>query len=483
MVIRRAATALAGVLVGLAGCHLVGGYDDLSLRTGPRVGWVVVGEGEGSAEVTAIGALTEARLLIAGSFDGKLELAPLSLDTARPSAAFIAVSESDGTILRALTLEATGGVSVLAASASSVVGVFGGSLAIGDAPLVATAPRSLFLLEFDPVTQDVVRTRALGGSATIAPEGHLDVAADSQGNLLVGGSYTGELALEGCAPRPSKTKPNMFLAKLAASDRRCLWTLGTDEDAPQRVESVAIDQANDFVVVGGVFVGELALDPEAPIQNSGGRDAFLARLDGAGRPRWVKSYGNGGRQGSMRVAAARGGYTAFATFFEGTLDLDGAKVTATTGHDVLLANLRPDGTLAWHHPMRIDREPCDDADCVLDDLAIAFDSEGNLLVAGPFKGTFEVDGVSLVSDADATFLAKFDRAGHPLWVGHFDAKGDECQLRGACSLALALDSNDDVIVGSSFTGRLAFGGTESADGVGPFESALDRDAYVVKFAR
>lgn len=472
-------------LVALAGgCHLVGGYEALSLRTSAQLAWITDGSGPGDAEVRAIGALPNARAIVAGSFADAIVFPETELSSESEAAAFVAIAEPDGRIVRSLALEATQAVRPLAASGSTLLGTFDGTLRIGASTLpTSSAPSSLFLVDFDEVSGNVVQSLVLGGDASVATDDRLDVAHDSQGNVLIGGSYTGALALEGCAPLPTKSKPNLFLAKLADADRRCLWALTSNDEAPQRVESVAVDPSNDFVVAAGVFVGRLALDPDAPLQNSGGTDLFVARLDGAGRPRWVKSLGNGGHQGSPRVAAAAGGYTALAAFFEGTLEVEGDTVSSTQGHDILLATYRPDGSLAWRRRLRVARPPCEPTSCDLDDLELAFDAEGNVVLAGPFEGSLEMDEYGISAEGAATFVLKVDRNGNPLWLGHFGAATDACEARGRCTLALAVDSNRDVLIGGSFTGALRFDGAEAPTTLSPFESDVGRDAFIAKFAR
>jgi hypothetical protein len=472
------------LLAFVGGCHLVGGYEALTLRTSAQLGWIIDGTGEGDSEVQAIGALPAGRTIVAGSFEQGVVFPETALGSESASAAFVAIAEPDGRIVRALPLESPTSVRTLAASGSTLVGTFEESLRLGATTLQAPSARtSMFLVDFDDDSGNVLRTIGLGGDASISREAPLDVARDSQGNVLVGGSYTGTLTLEGCSGLPTKSKPNLFLAKLAESDRRCLWALSSDDDAPQRVESVAVDGSNDFIVAAGVFVGTLALDLDAPLQNSGGRDLFLARLDGAGRTRWVKSLGNGRFQGSPRVAAAAGGYTALAAFFEGNLEVEAETLSATQGHDILLATYRPDGTLAWRKHLRVPRPPCEPTTCELDDLALAFDADGNLVLAGPFEGRLEMDEYAVSTDGAATFLLKLDRDGKPLWLGHLGAASDACKDRDRCTLALAIDSNRDVLVGGSFTGALQFDGVVTPTTQRPLRSDLGRDAFLAKFAR
>lgn len=471
----------------LGGCHWITGFDDLVLREDAELVWRAPLAGKGDAVVEALGLASSGQVLAIGRHDGPLVLGATTLEGAGDGHAFVAALSPDGRVTAALALDATGTVRPVAAAGGTVFGVYSGLLTIGSKSLAApTSPAALFLVDVDATSGDVTRALSLGGPEFAAPDGKLDVARDTTGNLVVGGSYLGSLALPGCSTYPTKTKPNLFLAKLAP-DGQCLWTVSNDDGAPQAIESVAVDELNDFVVVGGEFVGRLSFGATSPLQNSGGVDFFLARFDGDGKLEWAKGFGNGLVQGSARVAAAPGGFTALGGFFEGTLDVGGEPLVATRGHDVLVANFRPNGELEWQRQIRVDRPACATMPCALDELDVAFDPEGNLFVAVPFAGTADLDGVTVSAgprDA-ATLLARFDRSGNLLWSGALADPESPCEERGHCRVSLAIDPARDVLLGGTFARRLDLGGVTALGEARQLEleSEGGLDGFVAKFRR
>lgn len=98
---------------------------------------------------------------------------------------------------------------------------------------------------------------------------------------------------------------------------------------------------------------------------------------------------------------------------------------------------------------------------------VAVDSAGNVYVVGAFSGSMTVSGFTLTSAGGTdAFIAKFDPQGAGVWAQSF---GDGAN-QGAT--AVAIDAQDNVIVGGYFSGNIVFGGsTYTANG---------QDAFVAK---
>jgi len=486
---RRAMLGLAALLGMAGGCHVIGGYDALSLRDNASLAWAVRLRGDDDVSVRTIFATPAGEVVVAGTYEGALELGESTLPDDGGSA-FVTLVDASGGYVMHTALDASSPLDTLRASGRFLAGTFDGTLTRDGVP-VASAPGStaLFLMEINSSSNPSPTVRALGGSGFALPDDALALAVDSAGEVILGGGYSGSLELDGCAPYPSRTKSNVFLAKLAA-DGSCRWAFQNVDDAPQRLTSIAVDGLNDYVVVGGEFVGQLRFGNTASLQNSGGTDLFIARLDGDGRAQWSHAFGNGLTQGGARVAAAPGGFSALVAFFDGTLDFGAGALTASRGHDIVVANFRPSGQLEWQRHLTVTREACASTRCVLDELAAAFDVEGNLVVGGPFRGALDIEGVTLAADEAfaSYFLVKFDRSGNLLWSGHFGDDADDCAERGACEFSLALDAGRDILVGGSFAGALDFNAVdhgqlwreqEPREPDGP----LPRGGFLAKFLR
>lgn len=81
---------------------------------------------------------------------------------------------------------------------------------------------------------------------------------------------------------------------------------------------------------------------------------------------------------------------------------------------------------------------------------IAVDSKGNIYLTGSFFYTAKFGSISKTAKGESdVFLAKYDANGNILWVQTIDS---------ARATGIALDKNENVYVGGSFTGTANFGG-------------------------
>lgn len=104
-----------------------------------------------------------------------------------------------------------------------------------------------------------------------------------------------------------------------------------------------------------------------------------------------------------------------------------------------------------------------------DARAVAFDLQGNVIVAGFHKGAVSFDSASQ-SVGEDIFIAKLASEGRVIWAKRFGADGDQ-RLE-----AIAVDSEDDILLVGSFQGTLSFGGDE-------LKAPDDHDVFVAKLSR
>lgn len=102
-------------------------------------------------------------------------------------------------------------------------------------------------------------------------------------------------------------------------------------------------------------------------------------------------------------------------------------------------------------------------------VGMAVDEEGDVVLAGTFKGTLDLGLGPLASaspDVADIFVVKLSASGKPLWVRKFGA-GSEALVGG-----VAVDADGDVLLSGGFAGTIDFGG-------GPLESAGGTDVFSV----
>ncbi len=102
--------------------------------------------------------------------------------------------------------------------------------------------------------------------------------------------------------------------------------------------------------------------------------------------------------------------------------------------------------------------------------AVAVDSKGNVIISGYIVGAADFGGGPLTSQGDKDiFIAKFDSIGNHLWSYSF---GDPAEQE---TLAIAVDSLDNIIIAGRFLGNLPF------DPMLPLVSAGQEDIFLAKF--
>lgn len=175
-------------------------------------------------------------------------------------------------------------------------------------------------------------------------------------------------------------------------------------------QGVAVDPGGNVIVVGNESVG----DPLAPQA-----DGWVREHTAGGSAVWTVGYGGavGGNDSARAVATDANGRVAVVGF----------ETVAGQGTDVWIRVYDTNGGMQWTATYANLNALDDEA------TAVAFDGDGNVVVAG-----FELDPVI----PWRLWLSKYDPAGMPLWTRTWD--GDT--LEGARALGVAVDDTGDIVV-------------------------------------
>ena len=135
------------------------------------------------------------------------------------------------------------------------------------------------------------------------------------------------------------------------------------------------------------------------------------------------------------------------------------------GHDLFLAKLKgSDGTHVWSKGLS-----GEGLQGSIASLAVA--ASKGIVLAGSFAGKLDLDcGVLDSNGVEASFLAKLDEMGTPLWAQLLKGPMGARWATGA-----AFGASNQVLVSGYFTGEIDFGG-----GV-PVPSAGGQDIFWAKF--
>jgi hypothetical protein len=218
------------------------------------------------------------------------------------------------------------------------------------------------------------------------------------------------------------------------------------QSAAAHATSVAADAAGNIVVVGyyEFFAPDLG---GGVLPLIGGTDSFVVKLDPAGNHLWSRSLGGAGSEYASRVTVDAAGAVIVAGEVSDDLQLDGQPL-AGNGQGFVL-KLDAAGDLVWCR--RIVGGDWHDL------LGISTLPAGDVVAAGTFTGTLEIDGVQGSAFADFqpdVYLVRLDgESGTVVWAKPWPNKGQQI------ADSLAIDAAGTIfMVGRSWASPLVLGG-------------------------
>ena len=214
---------------------------------------------------------------------------------------------------------------------------------------------------------------------------------------------------------------------------------------------VGVDAAGNVYAAGG-FGGETAGAVmhigQFTLITAGGSDVFVAKFDPKGTALWAKRFGDVGNDFVSAMAVGASGNIVLAGFTDGMVDFGGGAIMG----EIVVAMLDSDGNYVWS--TSCGGTTVSGADST--PSSIAFDPNGDIVVAGSFNGTVDCGGGMHVSVGNTDILlAKLSGAkGTEVWSNSF---GDaNIQTAGA----LAVDATGNIVLSGSNYGTVSFGGSD-----------------------
>lgn len=333
-----------------------------------------------------------------------------------------------------------------------VVGVFYSKLDFGAGPLTATN-LDAYLVKFDPAGNLLWSKQFTGPFGEYATS----VAVDSAGNVVVAGNFQGPTDFGG-GPLTA-VDLDAFVAKYDPSGKH-IWSKSFGAADVQSVSTLAIDKM-DNIVLGGIFQGTVDFGG-GPFSSPANIDMFGVKLDSNGNHLWSKQFDqtDGNQPELTDLAVDDAGNVAFTGYFYGTMDFGGGPLTSVGSYDIFVLKFGANGQHLWskRYGNASGESPS----------AVAYDSAGNLFLAGAFKTSLNFGGTTLTSaGSDDGWLVKLDSGGAHVWSKRF---GDSQQqfISG-----LAVSKTEDLGLAITSAGSVDYGG-------GPVTSAGGVDIVTVR---
>lgn len=265
-------------------------------------------------------------------------------------------------------------------------------------------------------------------AAAATPDGDGVVAGYYEANAVLGGRTYHDGRFGGIVARYGPRGEARWVRTLLGS-------------AALTLRDVKVDAAGE-IVVAGVFAGSAELGTR--MASHGSYDAFVARLDARGEPRWAVALGGPGEDVAERLALGPDG-TAYVT--GNTRGGFSAGPLTSGGRGAFLAAVAADGAPRWVRTFASTNLLEADATT----YGVAVDRAGHVAVVGTWRGLLDLDGEALQSGVGrGGFVALFNAQGRRLWSRHF-AGFDFAPY------AVATDACGAIAVGGTFGGTVPLG--------------------------
>jgi hypothetical protein len=218
--------------------------------------------------------------------------------------------------------------------AAFLVGTFVGTFMFGE-ELVGGDGTSLFIARTDPSGDPIYW--ALQSSATLAI-GNVVAAVTRGGDLVLAGSFEGELAIEPqLTPSIQSAAQDVFVARIRADGSAAeLWSYGGPGDDAALAIAIGPD---DQLYVAGYFSGQADFAAAEPLEAAGATDGFLVVLDETGTATATRSFGGLADDSVQSIALAPDGSIYLGVQFRGVVDFGGdepLEATSAQPHAALL---------------------------------------------------------------------------------------------------------------------------------------------------
>ncbi len=302
------------------------------------------------------------------------------------------------------------------------------------------------------------------------------IVTDSMDNIYITGYISGSFDFDPDTGVTDLTglvfSHDVFVAKYDLNGQ-LRWAKQVGGNSLEIGQSVAVD-AKGNVYITGFFYGSADFDPGAgadSLTSLGNKDAFILKLDSLGNLVWVRHLGGPHQVIGNEVVVDGSGYVYTTGIFSGLVDFDPGIGTfmldAGIYNNIFISKLDSSGNYVWA------RQLAGNSDDQV--KAMQLDHSGNLHITGLFRDSTDFDPgpaqqIQVAPGVDG-FLAKYDTAGHFLWVNQISGNALEYMAD------LAIDQTGDIYVSGHIDSAATFS-SGVAGSLAPFGGS---DAFIAKF--
>jgi hypothetical protein len=278
------------------------------------------------------------------------------------------------------------------------------------------------------------------------------VGADSMGDVVVGGDFTGTLDAVGDQITNGDAETDIFLAWYGPTGA-LIRVLDYGNSGREHLYGLAMDDASNTYAVGD-FTGSVGFGSSS-VDTNGGFDGFLVRFGSTGLSPWAVAIGGPNSDEAFSVGVDKSGNVYVTGNFRDTVDFGGGDETAVGQQDIYVASYNSGGDYRWATTFGSDEGAVAIPEETVWDLAVR--ERDHVAVIGWIIQAADFGGGVLPSNGQSTmFVADFDSGdGTHRWSRTFGV--DALVVVGK---AIAMYNVGRVAATGMINGPVGFGGTE-----------------------
>lgn len=339
-----------------------------------------------------VAAAPDGSIVVAGTFDGKLDLGTGEITSAGATDVFLARLDANGKAMETrqfgdgLTQTVTT-MDVDAAGNAVLVGALSGAMDFGAgpvSPLIDPASTSFYVAKLPPTGAPVYAKVPL----VISRPDRFAAAVGLDGAVILGGSFLGSAWIGAEPPQEVGEQEAGFLVKLAA-DGAVAWSTVV---GGALVTQVALDQGD---VVATVNIGTGATLGGQPVSGGMFGALVLARFDPAGALRYAVPIGGSGVLEVASLVIDSAGHALLAGHLVAPLSIPGPLSDPAVAQSAFLVEFDRNGALVRSTGFGCTNSPVD--------VAVARTGPRDLVLVSTFYGAVDF-GKGIVPAAGATDL-------------------------------------------------------------------------------
>ncbi|APR82049.1 Hypothetical protein A7982_07398 [Minicystis rosea] len=411
---------------------------------------------EGDISQVAVATDPAGNAIVAGVFNGTLDLGGGPLTSAQWGSAFVLKLDPAGHHLWSRSIANAGhgpGLAVDGLGNILLTGGFRESLDVGGGPLPSAGNVDVYVAKLSP-DGNPIYSRVFGDTAF---QNGVSIAADAAGNAYVSGAFLGTVDFGG-GPLESFDVRTVFVTALDPAGHH-VWSRRFGGDGQQDAGRIAVGPGGALAITG-TYEGapDFGGGPLPDFQSNILAHTFLLRLDAAGNH--VESTGYNCHHTTPTFDAA--GNVALVGAFTGDVDFGGGVLTSGYFVHVAAAKFGATQSLLWD-------EAFGEVGATVYGIGSASFGDGSTLIAGYATGAFDFGGGKLLGGEEhkGGFLTRLDASGGHVWSRAFTGEGDLLET------SVAATPTGSVVLAGTFTGTIDFA-------EGPATSVGKRDLFVVK---